>query len=150
MSIAVAKTKQLPTGQAAIFLRYDHSIRDLFTIVVEAKKGINAKAFFDVVSISGIDRNKLAGLMNVSLKTLLRYKQQNKKLSATKSERVLKLIALYKKGNEIFGDSASFRRWLEKPAYGLSDMTPMELMHTSGGIDLIREELSRIESGDVA
>ena len=106
MSIAVVKTKQLPTGQAAIFLRYDHSIRDLFTIVVEAKKGINAKAFFDVVSISGIDRNKLAGLMNVSLKTLLRYKQQNKKLSATKSERVLKLIALYKKGNEIFGDSA--------------------------------------------
>jgi putative toxin-antitoxin system antitoxin component (TIGR02293 family) len=150
MSIAVAKTKQLPTGQAAIFLRYDHSIRDLFTIVVEAKKGINAKAFFDVVSISGIDRNKLAGLMNVSLKTLLRYKQQNKKLSATKSERVLKLIALYKKGNEIFGDSAAFRRWLEKPAYGLSDMTPLELMHTSGGIDLIREELSRIESGDVA
>ncbi len=150
MSLAVAKTRQMPTAQAAIFLKYDHSIRDLFTIVVEAKKGINARAFFDVVSISGLDRNKLAGLMNVSLKTLLRYKQQNKKLSATKSERVLKLIALYKKGNDVFGDAAAFRRWLEKPAYGLGEMTPMELMHTSGGIDLIREELSRIETGDVA
>ncbi|MEO6167844.1 MAG: antitoxin Xre/MbcA/ParS toxin-binding domain-containing protein [Chitinophagales bacterium] len=150
MSVAAVKTKHEHPAHSSIFLRYDKSIRDLFTIVVEAKKGVNARAFFDVVSISGIDRNKLADLMNVSLKTLLRYKQQNKKLSATKSERVLKLIALYKKGNEIFGDTHAFRRWVEKPAYGLGSMTPIELMHTSGGIDLIQEELSRIEFGEVA
>lgn len=150
MSAASIKVKDDTSVHSSIFSRYDKSTRDLLTIVVEAQKGVNAKAFFDVVSISGINRNKLAGLMNVSLKTLLRYKQQNKKLSATKSERVLKLIALYKKGNEIFGDTLSFRRWLDKPAYGLGNMTPIDLMHTSGGIDLIQEELLRIEFGDVA
>ncbi|MBK9730457.1 MAG: DUF2384 domain-containing protein [Chitinophagaceae bacterium] len=150
MHEAVVKSKQESVNHSSIFLRYDKSIRDLFAIVSEAKKGVNAKAFFDMVSVSGIDKNKMAGLMNVSLKTLLRYKQQNKKLSATKSERVLKLLALYKKGNEVFGDTNAFRRWLEKPAYGLNSMTPIELMHTSGGIDLIQEELTRIEFGDVA
>jgi putative toxin-antitoxin system antitoxin component (TIGR02293 family) len=150
MSVAAIKTKTQATTHTSIFSRYEKSIKDLFTIVVEARKGVNATAFFDVVSISGIDRNKLADLMNVSLKTLLRYRQQNKKLSATKSERVLKLIALYKKGEEIFGSGSEFHKWMEEPSYGLGNMIPFDLMHTSGGIDLITEELKRIEFGDLA
>lgn len=148
MPVAAIKTKN--QTHTSIFSRYESSIKDLFTIVVAARKGVNANAFFDVVSVSGIDRNKLADLMNVSLKTLLRYRQQNKKLNATKSERVLKLIALYKKGEEIFGSASEFHKWMEEPSYGLGNMVPFDLMHTSGGIDLINEELKRIEFGDLA
>jgi len=147
---AIALKPKQGVSHSSIFSRYEKSIKDLFTIVVEAKKGVNARAFFDVVSLSGIDRNKMADLMNVSLKTLLRYKQQNKKLSAAKSERVLKLIALYKKGEEIFGNASEFHKWLDEPSYGLGEMVPFDLMHTSGGIDLIMEELKRIEFGDLA
>jgi putative toxin-antitoxin system antitoxin component (TIGR02293 family) len=150
MSAAAIQPREKETGHSTIFSRYEKSITDLFTIVVEAKKGVNARAFFDMVSLSGIDRNKMADVMNVSLKTLLRYQEQNKKLNATKSERVLKLIALYKKGEELFGDAGEFRKWMDQSAYGLGNMVPFELIHTSGGIDLIMEELKRIEFGDLA
>jgi putative toxin-antitoxin system antitoxin component (TIGR02293 family) len=135
---------------APLFLRYKKSISDLRTIVLTAKKGVQAKAFFDVADVSGIEKNQLAAILNVSLKSLVRYRQQNKKLSPGKSERVLKLIALYKKGREVFNNLSEFRLWLAEPAYGLGNIVPLDLLHTSGGIDLIMEELGRIEFGDLA
>ena len=57
---------------------------------------------------------------------------------------------LFKKGNEIFGELEAFRRWIMKPAYGLGWEVPSELMETSGGIELIMEELYRIEFGATA
>ena len=150
MATAAVRARNESLQHSAIFSKYEKSIKDLFTIVVEAQKGVTARAFFDVASLSGLDRNRLADLLNLSLKTLLRYRQQNKKLNAAKSERVLKLIALYKKGEELFGSAPEFRRWMEEPAYGLGNMIPFDLMHTSGGIDLITEELKRIEYGDLA
>ncbi len=92
----------------------------------------------------------MAGLLNVSLKSLNRYRQENKKLSPGKSERVLKLMKLYRKGEEIFGKVEEFRKWMDEPAYGLGYMIPETLLETSGGIDLIMEELTRIEFGDLA
>jgi hypothetical protein len=103
-------------GHSTIFSRYEKSITDLFTIVVEAKKGVNARAFFDMVSLSGIDRNKMADVMNVSLKTLLRYRSRTRSSMPTKSERVLKLIALYKKGKSSSAMPAnSANGWISPP-----------------------------------
>ena len=137
-------------SHSSLFTRYEKNFQHLQNIVLTAKNGVSARAFFDVAAVSGIEKNKLAGLLNVSLKSLNRYRQQNKKLSPGKSERVLKLMKLYRKGEEIFGDVEPFRRWLEKPAIGLGWMIPFELLQTSGGIDLIMEELIRIEFGDLA
>src|SRR5258705_9826651 len=149
MSTQALKT-QTKESHSALFHRYEKNIGHLHNLVLTAKKGISAKAFFDVATVSGIEKNQLAGILNVSLKSLNRYKELNKKLSPGKSERLLKLIALYKKGGEIFIDMAAFRRWLAKPAYGLGNIVPLELLHTSGGIDLIQEELRRIEFGDLS
>ncbi|HYV92109.1 MAG TPA: antitoxin Xre/MbcA/ParS toxin-binding domain-containing protein [Chitinophagales bacterium] len=135
---------------STLFKPYEKNIRHLQNIVLAAKKGVSAKAFFDVASVSGIEKNKLAGLLNVSLKSLNRYRQQHKKLSPGKSERVLKLMRLYRKGEEIFGNVNEFRKWIDEPAYGLGNMIPETLLETSGGIDLIMEELTRIEFGDLA
>lgn len=149
MATRALKTQE-KESHSSLFTRYEKNFRHLQNIVLTAKNGVSAKAFFDVAVVSGIEKNKLAGLLNVSLKSLNRYKQQNKKLSPGKSERVLKLMALYRKGEEIFGNVNEFRKWMDEPAYGLGNMIPETLLQTSGGIDLIMEELSRIEFGDLA
>ena len=84
------------------------------------------------------------------LKTINRYKQEKKKLNPRNSELILKLLALYSKGIEVFGKLESFNNWLMKPAFGIGNKTPFSLMNTSTGIDLIFEELIRIEYGDLA
>ena len=65
-------------------------------------------------------------------------------------EQVLKLLALARRGEDVFGSLPAFRRWLSKPAYGLGGQPPLALLQTSGGIDLVAEEVGRIAYGDLA
>jgi putative toxin-antitoxin system antitoxin component (TIGR02293 family) len=88
--------------------------------------------------------------LNISLKTIDRYKKDGKSLDPLMSELILKWMQLYRKGGEVFGSIISFNRWLEKPAYGLQGMRPEELISTSGGVTLVFEEICRIEHGDIA
>ena len=79
-----------------------------------------------------------------------KYKSNNIKFSPIRSEILLKLIALYQKGIATFGNRASFITWLSKPSYGIDNHLPLDLIKTSDGIDLITEELDRIQYGDTA
>ena len=107
--------------------------------------------FTELVEITGKNRNFLAEqVFDVSLKTMLRYQKENKNLNARNSEIALKLLNLFSKGMEIFGNMNSFMSWLNKESYGLGNQIPIHLMNTNTGIDLIEEELLRIEFGALA
>jgi putative toxin-antitoxin system antitoxin component (TIGR02293 family) len=130
--------------------KYKNSFNNSFTLVQRANKGINSEDFFKFAELSGQNPSVLSGYLNLSLKTLTRYRKNRKKLSPDKSEQLLKWIALYIKGTSIFGNIDMFNNWLKKPAYGLGNLLPASLLNTSTGIDLIMEELQRIEYGDLA
>lgn len=133
-----------------LLTKYENSIKDDYSIVTNSLIGISANTFFDLAIISGIHKNILAeDIFEVSYKTINRYKQENKKLNPRNSELILKLLALYKKGIEVFGLLDSFNKWLMKPAYGLNNIIPYSYMNTTTGIDLIFEEVVRIEFGDL-
>lgn len=53
-------------------------------------------------------------------------------------------------GEAIFGSVATFKNWLNMPAYGLGNQIPYSLLKAIGGIDLIDDELCRIEFGALA
>lgn len=134
-----------------LFSKYEKTIKDDYSIVLNSLKGLSANVFYDLVLITGMNKNQLADdIFKLSLKTIKRYQEDNKKLNPRNSELILKLIALYKKGAEIFGSIESFNKWLNKPAFGLGNKIPYQIMNTSTGIDLIFEELVRIEFGDLA
>ena len=138
-------------GSQILLSKYEKRIKDDYSIVLNSLKGLSANVFYDLVLITGINKNQLAGdIFQLSLKTIKRYREDNKKLNPRNSELILKLIALYKKGAEVFGSTESFNKWLNKPAFGVGNKTPYRIMNTSTGIDLIFEELVRIEFGDLA
>lgn len=133
-----------------VAVKYDVNEENAFTMVNRAHGGLSVSAFYDLIKISGLSNEELAGLLDLSYKSIQRYKKEGKKLNAQNSEQLLKMIALYQKAEEVFGDLESFNRWLRKPAAGLGNRVPMQFLQTSGGIDLIREELLRIEYGALA
>ncbi|MEM9829776.1 MAG: antitoxin Xre/MbcA/ParS toxin-binding domain-containing protein [Bacteroidota bacterium] len=134
-----------------LFSKYESTIKDDYAIVLNSLKGVKANVFFDLVSIAGLKKQQLADeIFRISLKTITRYQKDKKRLDPRNSELALKLIVLYKKGVEIFGETESFNRWLNKPSFGLGNQIPFQLMNTSTGIDLILEELVRIEYGATA
>ncbi|MDQ6845294.1 MAG: MbcA/ParS/Xre antitoxin family protein, partial [Bacteroidota bacterium] len=57
-----------------------------------------------------------------------------------------KLINLYQQGEEIFGNIDEFNLWLKKPFLN-NKLTPLNLMITTGGVDLISEELDKLAQG---
>jgi putative toxin-antitoxin system antitoxin component (TIGR02293 family) len=140
--------KKLLVNEIAV--KYRVQPENNYSLVTKAQDGISISAFFDMLEVSGLSKNELSGLLDVSYKTIQRYQKEEKKLNALNSEQLLKMIVLYQKAEEIFGDIPSFDRWLRKPAYGLGGQKPLKLMQTPGGIDLIFDELMRIEYGALA
>jgi putative toxin-antitoxin system antitoxin component (TIGR02293 family) len=125
-------------------------IPDRTALVFSALKGVPATNFFQMADLTGYKREQLAEVFDTSLKTFQRYEREQKKLNPQDSEKVLKIMVLFQMGESVFGAADAFRRWMDKPAYGLGNQVPFQLLHTSGGIDLIIDELIRIEYGDLA
>lgn len=133
-----------------IAVKYQVRSENQYNLVSRAKHGVPVSAFFDLIELSNLTKQELASLLDVSFKTIQRYQKEGKKMNALNSEQLLKMISLYQKAEEVFGSLESFNRWLRKPAAGLGNEIPLSLMETSGGIDLIYDELSRIEYGALA
>ena len=143
------KNTESKSKRKSVLKQYPLSDEKL-SLVKEATAGVYASSFFDLTSLFHLTKEELASMFHVSLKSLTRYRDSKQKLNPAQSEQVLKLKALHKKGIELFGNDEAFHRWLDKPAYGLGNRMQVQLMNTSTGIDLIIDELKRIEWGDLA
>jgi putative toxin-antitoxin system antitoxin component (TIGR02293 family) len=126
------------------------AINNRTTLVTAALKGVPSKIFMDIVHISGQKKEIVAQWFDINAKTITNYVRAKKTLNPSQGEKSLKYINLFKKGVEVFGGLESFNAWLQIPSYGLGKRTPISLMGTSTGIDLIEEELIRIAYGDLA
>jgi putative toxin-antitoxin system antitoxin component (TIGR02293 family) len=129
---------------------YEGNLKDRISLIHRAKNGIDAKYVFVILEYFNFKKDFIAGMLNLSTKTLDRYAKENRKLNPNDSELIIKLILLHKKGLEIFGEQSHFINWLNKNSFGLGSIKPMEIIDTSEGIDLILEELANVEFGDIS
>lgn len=139
-----------PAEAYQIISKYENLTGNNQVLTLAALKGLKTGLFSDVILLTGFSRDIVAGWLDISSKTLMNYEKQSKYLNPASTELLLKIILLFEKGLKVFGDRIHFIRWLEKPAYGLGGVVPIEIMRTSGGVDLISDELTRIEYGDLA
>ncbi|UYZ60258.1 MULTISPECIES: type II RES/Xre toxin-antitoxin system antitoxin [Cytophagales] len=153
MTAASTKHKDLAALPVALrkkWAAWGRTGQDAFALVLEARKGVPATTAFEVAEAFQLQANELEAIYELSTKTLRNYSQEKKPLSPASSEKTLKIIALYNLGVEVFGEAAAFLRWLDKPAHGLDGEVPLKLLETTGGIDLVTEELQRIAHGDLS
>ena len=81
--------------------------------------------------------------MGVSLRTV----QRRKALNSEQSGRTLKFAEIVAKATEVFGSQQAAEEWLERPAMGLDDKIPMELLATPAGREMVEDFLTRTEYG---
>lgn len=116
-------------------------------ILHDAAAGVPVASFFDIAADSGFSIHRLASFLHTSLKTLQRYLKEHRLLDAAAGEHLLRIRNVYELGREVFGSTAAFEQWLEKPSIGLHNQKPIELMPLPGGVQLIHEELLRTAWG---
>jgi len=122
------------------------NLKNNYEVVFSARKGLKPQVFYDFASAIKMPEKTLARIINLSARTISNYKEQDKFLEPLYSEHLLKLVALFEKGEEIFGNVDEFNYWLKKPFWNSTE-TPLNWMITPGGVDLLVEELDKLAQG---
>src|SRR5688572_11633557 len=110
------------------------------------RAGVPKKALDNLIEVTGISAGEMADIVRTSDRTLRRY-SANQKLNAEQSERVIELAKVYSRGEEDFGSIDAFREWMNGAVLALGNKKPKEFLDTSLGIEMLMDELGRIEHG---
>ncbi|XKM38617.1 antitoxin Xre/MbcA/ParS toxin-binding domain-containing protein (plasmid) [Rhizobium ruizarguesonis] len=112
--------------------------------------GLPASALNQLVgNLVVIAKNEsLEKAVGMSLRTWQRRKDTpSKPLSQEQSGRAWKFAEILAKATDIFGSQAEAEQWLKRPAVGLNQHRPIDLLGTPAGIELVVDHLDRLEYG---
>lgn len=137
----------VPDNKLAYNLVDDSSILNLIEIV---RQGIKFSNFTDLVKLSPFNLSEWSGFLHLSDRTMQRYKKEKTTFSNIHSEKILQITLLFNYGVEVFGNKKKFNTWLETENLALGQIKPKDLLDSSFGIDLVKDELTRIEHGVLA
>jgi putative toxin-antitoxin system antitoxin component (TIGR02293 family) len=99
-------------------------------------------------SLMVMGREAFERAIGVSARTLQRWeKQPSEKLSQEQGGRVWKFAELLTRATAVLGSQADAEKWFERPAVGLNQRRPIELLSTPAGVELVEEYLDRLAYG---
>lgn len=110
------------------------------------RKGIPAEALGWLKKRLGLTAEELAGVIHVSRRTMSRRKKKGR-LKPDESERVLRLIRLYRRAVEVLGGPEEATEWLREKNFALGGETPLGFADTEPGARRVERLLGQIEHG---
>ncbi|MES2702833.1 MAG: antitoxin Xre-like helix-turn-helix domain-containing protein [Bacteroidota bacterium] len=110
------------------------------------RNGIPKQAMMNLMQVAGLSLLEMAAIIHTSDRTLRRYTPAQK-LSQEQSERMVEMARLYSRGEEVFGTMDAFREWMDTMLLQFGNKKPKDYLDTSLGINMIMDELGRIQHG---
>ncbi len=130
-------------GGSGILGHKIHTEMDLYEL---GKNGIPKKALLYLAKSINMPIKTLSAILHTTERTLQRKKDVDL-LNETISEHLLQLAEVYSRGEEVFDGIEAFQLWIESPDKALGDKKPLELLSSRYGIQMVLDELGRIEHG---
>lgn len=90
----------------------------------------------------------LLWILNVSGRTAQRRQTQGA-LSEDESDRLYRVARVTQMAERVFDSKEKAREWLKKRNLALQGEVPLELLATDAGAELVTDELTRIDYGDL-
>jgi putative toxin-antitoxin system antitoxin component (TIGR02293 family) len=89
-----------------------------------------------------------ARAIGMSQRTYQRHASAGTKLlSQEQSGRTWKLAEILAKATDVLGSREEAEQWLERPAMGLNQRRPIDLLATPAGVELVEDFLERLDYG---
>ncbi|MCO5242189.1 MAG: DUF2384 domain-containing protein [Chitinophagaceae bacterium] len=110
------------------------------------REGIPREALDHLMDNTGLTVTEISSIIRTSDRTLRRYTAKHK-LNPEQSERLIELARLYTRGEEVLGNMENFKQWMGSNVIALGNKKPKDFLDTSLGIQLIMNELGKIEHG---
>lgn len=98
----------------------------------------------------GLTIAEMARVLGAGERTIIRKEQQRTALSPTESDRAYRLAKVADLASDLIGDEDRAVRWLRTPNAYLGGETPLAMLDTEIGTDLVGESLYAIAYGGVA
>jgi putative toxin-antitoxin system antitoxin component (TIGR02293 family) len=84
----------------------------------------------------------------MSLRTIQRRKEApSKRLNQEQSGRTWKFAEILAKATAVLGSQEEAEQWLQRPAMGLDQRRPLDLLATPAGVEIVQDFLGRLEYG---
>ena len=121
-------------------------LNDRFDFIELGGTGVSKTALVNLARYLNLSLARIAGLLPLSERTVLRY-DAGKTFNRVVSEQILRIAELAATGVRVFGDRGKFLAWLEMPNHALSGEPPMNLLKSQFGVDMVLDEIGRMEYG---
>ena len=123
------------------------SDRSSLKLVHVSREGLSYAKFTIAINAFQFTKQELSKVLHISDRTLERIHKEKKRLSTPHTERILELSLLFEQGWECFNNKKHFRKWLDDTYIPYGGVTPLSLLDTKQGIDLVHTALGRMQHG---
>lgn len=124
--------------------------KSVLTIVKAIRDGVGQNVFSKIAEQGQFTMPEWSSYLHISERTLQRLKKEKRPFDSPQSERIIQIMLLFQLGQEVFGSLDKFNNWMETDNLALGRIMPKQLLDSAFGIDLVKDELIRIEQGVLA
>lgn len=128
-------------------ITYSDFLTNKMLMILVIREGVPYSLFNLIQHLTPFTEDNWAYFLDISTKSLHRYKQTSKSFKPIQSEKIIEMAEVTKVGLDVFGEMEKFKLWLETPNFSLGNLKPMELLKDSYGKELVISELTRINYG---
>lgn len=128
-------------------LTYADFLADKMLIIGAIRNGLPYSLFDVIQAYAPFSESDWASFLDISTKSLQRYKQVSKQFKSSQSEKIIEMAEVTTIGLNVFGEMDQFKLWLDTPSFALGNLKPKELLKDSYGKELVLGELTRINYG---
>lgn len=123
--------------------------QDAFDVHAMLWDGLPGKSLVFLVDHSRIMQKAdlLEKAVGVSLRTLQRRNHKPGMLTREQSSRTWRFAELLSQAIAVFGSQEEAEQWFERPALGLNQQRPIDLVATAAGQRLVQDFLVQLEHG---
>ncbi len=124
--------------------------KNVYSLISAIKEGINFSFFERLAKNIPFTLKEWSSFLHLSERSLQRYKKEKGTFNAITSEKIIEITMLNKYGIEVFGSQENFNIWLAAKNVALGGIKPKDLLDSSFGIQILKDELTCIEHGVLA
>jgi len=121
-------------------------IKSRMDLIELSKTGVTKNALAHLAKFMSFSVRQMAEFLPVTERTIQRY-GPDAHFNRVVSEQILQIAEVVAKGTEAFEDTDKFLSWMNHPNKALANKTPSSLLSSRFGIEMVLDELGRMEHG---
>jgi putative toxin-antitoxin system antitoxin component (TIGR02293 family) len=106
-----------------------------------------ASAIDAMTTATGLAQAELVRCLGLVERTIVRRKAQAELLTQDETEKLVRLARVLERASQVFADDERGLDWLRSPNPSLAGHSPLALLDTDIGVQMVLETLGRVEHG---